>query len=180
MSFRNFNFAARGFVGYAGFTGIQSNTFSTIGLGISACLGKIIGGIFSDRFGRERTTVLMLFLASIGIPFVQNHIGISFISMLLFQTTMPITLIATFSAFPGKPAFAFGLTCLALAIGILPSFFLPHYFLQKQVTLTIVCSSGIFILIALRMIRNADYSKQLKPIPNSNQKTSVSFFKLKF
>lgn len=35
---------------------------------------------------------------------------------------MPITLVAISNILPGRPGFAFGLTCLALILGALPAF----------------------------------------------------------
>jgi FSR family fosmidomycin resistance protein-like MFS transporter len=140
----------RGFIGRIGFSGLPTDAVAIIGLGTAACIGKMAGGVFADRLGWSRTTIAGLVLASVGIVFVHNHIWIAFATMLFFQTTMPITLIAASVALPGKPAFAFGLTCLALVSGTLPAFYTPQFFSQLLFTLTMIGVSGICILVALR------------------------------
>jgi FSR family fosmidomycin resistance protein-like MFS transporter len=139
----------RGFVGRTGFAGLPSEAFVIIGLGAAACIGKMAGGGLADRFGWKRTTIIGLVLASIGIVHVPNHIGFAFAAMLFFQMTMPITLMATSVAIPGKPAFAFGLTCLALIIGIFPTFYTPPGLIQLPFNLVMIVVSGGCIIVAL-------------------------------
>jgi hypothetical protein len=42
--------------------------------------------------------------------------------MFLLNLTMPVTLAAVADTLPGRPAFAFGLTCLALILGAFAAF----------------------------------------------------------
>jgi FSR family fosmidomycin resistance protein-like MFS transporter len=147
--------AVRGFVGRTGFAGFQSNAFFIIGLGAAACIGKIVGGIIADRFGWVQTTTTALLLAGIGIIFVRNHISLALITMTLFQMTMPITLVATSAALPGKPAFAFGLTCFALLIGTLPAFYIPQGMIHLPLTLAMVVISGSCIIVALYKMKTS-------------------------
>jgi MFS transporter, FSR family, fosmidomycin resistance protein len=136
----------RGFVGRTGFAGLQSEAFVTIGLGAAACIGKMAGGVIADRFGWGCTVTTALVVAGIGLIFLHNHVGIAFATMLLFQMTMPVTLAATSAALPGKPAFAFGLACLALVSGTLPAFYLPQGLVQLPVTLAMIVLSGACII----------------------------------
>jgi FSR family fosmidomycin resistance protein-like MFS transporter len=139
----------RGFVGRTGFSGLPSDALVIIGLGAAACIGKMAGGGLADRFGWGRFAIAALFLASIGIAFVHNHVGVTFAAMMLFQMTMPITLAATSAALPGRPAFAFGLTCLALISGTLPAFYAPQGLIQFPITLAMIGVSGVCIILAL-------------------------------
>lgn len=139
----------RGFVGRTGFSGLPSEALITIGLGVSACVGKMAGGAIADRFGWGRTAIVALLFASIGLIFVHDNICLAFATMMLFQMTMPITLAATSAALPGKPAFAFGLASLALVTGTLPAFFAPREFIQTPSNLAMICISGACIIVAL-------------------------------
>jgi len=86
-------------------------------------LGKGLGGILADKFGWIRVAVGALVLS---IPFLVFGVNIPYlaiIGMFLFNITMPITLVAISNILPGRPGFAFGLTCLALIFGMIPAFF---------------------------------------------------------
>jgi len=86
-------------------------------------LGKGLGGFLADKFGWIRVAVGALVLS---IPFLVFGASIPYlaiIGMFLFNITMPITLVAISNILPGRPGFAFGLTCLALILGALPAFF---------------------------------------------------------
>jgi FSR family fosmidomycin resistance protein-like MFS transporter len=144
--------AIRGFVGRTGFAGIQADAFVIIGLGAAACIGKMVGGAVADRFGWGRTAIVALLLAGIGLVFVPKYIGVAFAVMILFQMTMPITLAATSAALPGKPAFAFGLTCLALLCGTLPAYYLPLVHTQLLFSLAMIGISSVCIIAALRQM----------------------------
>ncbi|MBN1760340.1 MAG: hypothetical protein JW863_18575 [Chitinispirillaceae bacterium] len=156
----------RGFVGRTGFAGLPTDGFVIIGLGAAACIGKMVGGIVADRAGWGRTTIIGLVVTSIGIVFVRSHIGIAFTTMILFQMTMPITLVATAAGLPGKPAFAFGLTCLALVSGTLPAYYIPKVFTQLPVTLVLIGFSMFCILAALKQLRDV---REFSCIHNSQE-----------
>lgn len=141
----------RGFVGYSGFTGLQKNAFTVIGLGVAACTGKITGGIISDIFGWKITTLTALLLSGICIIFTHYSIFFAFLAMLLFQMPMAVTLIATARTLPGKPAIAFGLTCLVLFCGTFTSYHAPHGFYTLPVTLLLITVAGGFIICSLHM-----------------------------
>jgi hypothetical protein len=78
------------------------------------------------------------------------------IGMWLFQMTMPVTLVALYALMPGRPAFAFGLTCLALILGGLPTFFRAikaHY--DSWAFLVLILISAAALYEALRRLRGA-------------------------
>ena len=84
--------------------------------------GKIFGGIIGDRYGWKNTAALALILAIPLLGFGAYNPALAIIGMMLVNITMPLTLTAMSNILPNHPAFAFGLTCLALTFGYLPSF----------------------------------------------------------
>jgi FSR family fosmidomycin resistance protein-like MFS transporter len=95
------------------------------GLAIAGCLGKAAGGFVSDRLGWIKTSLVALLLSAPLLSFLVDS-GASVVGgMLLFQMTMPVTLMAVYRALPREPGLAFGLTTLALLIGGTVVFVLP-------------------------------------------------------
>ena len=86
-------------------------------------LCKGLGGILADKFCWIRVAVGALILSIPFLVFGTNIPYLAIIGMFLFNITMPITLVAISNILPGRPGFAFGLTCLALIFGMLPAFF---------------------------------------------------------
>jgi FSR family fosmidomycin resistance protein-like MFS transporter len=86
-------------------------------------LGKGLGGILADKFGWIKIAVGSLILSIPFLVFGANIPILAIVGMFLFNITMPITLVAISNIFPGRPGFAFGITCLALIIGAFPAFF---------------------------------------------------------
>lgn len=91
-------------------------------LSICIMFGKALGGIFSDRFGLLRVPMAGLILS---VPCL--ILGLSYplagcIGMLLFNLTMPVTLLLTANLFPKHEGLGFGMTVLALSIGTIPVF----------------------------------------------------------
>ena len=100
----------------------KTNIDLLIILTAAVVLGKGLGGILADKFGWIRVAVGALVVS---IPFLIFGASIPYlaiIGMFLFNITMPITLVAISNILPGRPGFAFGLTCLALILGALPAF----------------------------------------------------------
>jgi len=97
---------------------IHTNLLITLTLAIVA--GKALGGILADKFGWIKIAVGALIVSIPFLAFGANYPALAIPGMLLFNMTMPITLVAISNVLPGRPAFAFGLTCLALIIGVLP------------------------------------------------------------
>jgi len=110
----------RAFAGGAiGFTWKSAPTLG-IALVAAVVLGKALGGAVADRFGLRAAAIgaflvcLPLLLAGYAAP-VAGVAGI-----LVFNMTMPVTLVAIARSLPGHEGFAFGLTCLALFVGAMP------------------------------------------------------------
>lgn len=82
--------------------------------------GKALGGVLADRFGWTRVAVGALLTSA---PLMALGAGLPWLALpgvILFQMTMPVTLVAVAAMYPGRSAFAFGLTCLALFAGAYP------------------------------------------------------------
>jgi FSR family fosmidomycin resistance protein-like MFS transporter len=89
---------------------------------LAGALGKGWGGVLADRFGWMRTAVCTL---TMSIPLLMfgtaSHVE-KIVAMFLAATTMPVALAAVSESLPREPAFAFGLTGMALLVGVLPGF----------------------------------------------------------
>ncbi|MCX6761400.1 MAG: hypothetical protein NTY33_00930 [Candidatus Moranbacteria bacterium] len=114
-------------------------------------LGKGLGGILADKFGWIRVAVGALVLSIPFLVFGANIPYLAIIGMFLFNITMPITLVAISNILPGRPGFAFGLTCLALIIGALPAFSGLKQFLCGQLfVFAIILVSSLALYYGLR------------------------------
>ena len=84
--------------------------------------GKLAGGIGADLTGMKKTIVLSLGLG--GILLLQpSSMWSGTAGTLLFNMTMPVTLVLLYRTFPKWPGISFGLLTFALFIGFLPSYF---------------------------------------------------------
>ncbi len=91
-----------------------------MGLTTALVLGKAAGGVLADRYGRIFVGVGAL-VASLPLLFFATRSPAAGVAgMLLFNMTMPVTLVAVADTLDERPGFAFGLTCLALMTGALP------------------------------------------------------------
>ena len=129
----------------------------------AAFSGKALGGMISDRFGwlATATTVSLVSAPLLAFGFVNPVASIA--GMLLFQMTMPVTLTAVHRLLPKRPAFSFGLTCLALIIGAAPVFSpWKHAFVSWQVVFLCVILSAGFLFIALHLLPDDGFYSRLR------------------
>jgi len=124
-------------------------------LTLAVVLGKAFGGIMADKFGWIKISVGALILS---IPFLIFGASIpllGIVGMFLFNITMPVTLVAISNILPGRPGFAFGLTCLALILGALPAFsFLKQTLNNKWFILSIIAISVAALFFGLKLYFN--------------------------
>lgn len=119
---------------------------------IAIMLGKALGGVLADRYGWMRVGITTLIISAPLLAFGYQIPVIAIIGAFLFQMTMPITLVAVATMFPGRPAFAFGLPCLALLLGALPSFSsIKSYYEINWVILLTITGAIITLFIALHL-----------------------------
>lgn len=115
--------AIRSLVGASAARGYDAGAWLLAGIPVAACAGKALGGVVADRVGWLPATVGAL-LASLPLLAVQHaRPPVLLAGLLVFQTTMPVTLVAVGRALPGRPGTAFGLPCAALLVGSLPASF---------------------------------------------------------
>lgn len=115
--------AIRALVGSGATRGYEAGAWLTLGVPLVAFAGKALGGVVADRVGWLVATVGALALSAPVLAVKQGVPALLLAGLLVFQMTMPVTLVAVARLLPGRPATAFGLPCLALAVGGLPAMF---------------------------------------------------------
>jgi FSR family fosmidomycin resistance protein-like MFS transporter len=118
-------------------------------------MGKALGGWLSDKYGWERIALGALLLSSPLLVFGVNFPVLAILGIFLFNFTMPVTLVALSNLFPGRPGFAFGITCFALLMGALPIFFnlFPDLTLPYGI-LSLIFLAVFSLHIALPLLKN--------------------------
>ena len=140
--------AIRAYVAYAIPTAWKKETIHAIFLFCSMGIGKYLGGVLCDRIGYQKTATLSLLFSLPFLLFGNHLMGISLIGVGLFSMTMPVTVAILASAFPRNPAFAFGITTVALFVGTAPAFFIrPEGLLINQLIVLIL---GLLAAISLK------------------------------
>jgi len=133
-------------------------------LTLAVALGKGLGGIIADKFGWIKIAVGTLILSMPLLAFGTGNFYLGIIGMFLFNVTMPVTLVAISNILPGQPAFAFGLTCLALILGAVPAFIgLNWIFNQYYIILAIIYVSAAALFSGLKLLLNINifsYNKE--------------------
>lgn len=134
----------------------DTTLISVISISIGVALGKILGGILSDKFGIKYVTIVTLLLSLIGYFFFRNNVVIYIISTILFNTTMPITLYLSNKCLKNRFGLSFGL----LAFTLFPGYLLGSLYLMLELSLypliaISIVSSILIILYVNRGIKNA-------------------------
>ena len=123
---------------------------------LGVVFGKILGGIIGDKIGFEKISISLLISAICFIfSFTSPIIGI--IAILLFNMTMPITLICLSNIFNNNKGLAFGLLTLALFVGAVPTFVGDNQLFTKIGLFIVTLISSIILYVALRY-----YNKSVK------------------
>lgn len=89
----------------------------------AAFFGKAAGGYLADRFGARSTGCAALVAAAVLLCTCSGSMALCTLGIFLFNIPMPITLCACCDLLPEHPGLSFGLTTLALLLGVLPTFF---------------------------------------------------------
>lgn len=170
--------AIRAFVGIGGSHACPKTVLIQLGLPLAAFLGKALGGSIADRLGWLETSVGVLLLSMPLIVLGGTSPLMLLTGMTLFQMTMPVTLVAMSLALPHRPATAFGLTCLALIGGALPTFFPvgqtvfgPIPFALCIVVSAVAVGTGLF---ALNVPRPRDQAASCQMIGRAGRSASVN------
>ena len=154
---------SRSIIGFAIVFPWKTNLLLLLALTIGVVLGKAFGGILGDKFGWTKIGVGGL-IVSIPLIFLgPQYFVLGIIGMFLFNFTMPITLTALSNLFPGKPGFAFGLTCMALLIGALPFFSeIKGIFSDKILIASMIAISAIILCIGLKLSKPNEKNNFIK------------------
>ncbi len=143
--------AIRSLVGVAIIFPWKTNIDLLIALTLAVVLGKGLGGLLADKFGWLQVAVGALVLSIPFLVFGANSPFIAIVGMFLFNITMPVTLVVISNILPGRPGFAFGLTCLALMLGVLPVYFGLGQFLSRELSIfIIILISSVALFYGLR------------------------------
>ena len=128
----------------------KSDIFLLATLTSGIVLGKACGGTIGDKYGWQKVGVISLLVSAPLLSFGAAIPDAAILGMFLFNFTMPITLVAISNTLPGRPGFSFGLTTLALIIGVLPTFAGTSSFLsQSPSVFAVIISSSIVLYCAL-------------------------------
>lgn len=123
----------------------QSNLYFIIFMGISAAIGKIIGGIIAEKWNSRSWLIMALILTILLLKLSSENTWFLFPAVALLQSTVPLTLIATAKLMPRQPAtasgFALGLGILLAGIPILAGF-----------TVWILQYSAILLIFSLLLV----------------------------
>lgn len=114
--------AVRSYVGFAAPHAAPKGFLLLVGLPLAGFAGKLLGGLVADRLGRIPVAVGALVASAPLLGLGGREPVVLLAGLLVFQMTMPVTLLAVAEALPGRAAFAFGLPPLALIAGALPVF----------------------------------------------------------
>jgi MFS transporter, FSR family, fosmidomycin resistance protein len=158
--------AVRSLVGFVTVFPWKSDISLLITLTTAIVLGKGLGGIVADKFGWLKVAIAALILSMplLGLGSDMPFLGI--MGMLLFNIPMSVTLTAISNTLPGRPAFTFGLTCLALFIGALPVFTgTKALFTQFPMIPLIIFISVEALFVGLMLLHNNgvfDYDRSTK------------------
>ncbi len=128
----------------------QGSLYILLGLALAGFLGKGIGGLISDRIGWIKTSVGALLLSAPLLAILVGNVPMAVVGVVLFQMTMPVTLLAIYHVFPEEPGLAFGLPTLALLLGAVPIFVCPlAWFSGSAPLLAMIGMSAATLLFGL-------------------------------
>jgi hypothetical protein len=149
--------AVRSFVGFGACFQCLGGLAVVIGLPAAGFLGKLVGGFVADRLGWLRVSTGALLLSLPLIAFSGGSLLLVLPGVLLFQSTMAVTLVAVYALMPRWPATAFGLPCLALVAGSFPTFFPggKQLFGRWTFVLLIAFSAAVLALALHRLARRS-------------------------
>jgi FSR family fosmidomycin resistance protein-like MFS transporter len=146
--------AVRSFVGFGACFQCPAGLAVAIGLPAAGFLGKLVGGMVADRLGWLRTSIGALLLSLPLIAFSGGSLVLALPGVLLFQSTMAVTLVAVYALMPRWPATAFGLPSLTLIAGAFPTFFpAGKQFFGRWTFVLLIALSAAVLALALRGLR---------------------------
>jgi MFS transporter, FSR family, fosmidomycin resistance protein len=132
----------------------KSNQHLYVTLVAALALGKVLGGILADKYGLMIVGVGGLLLSTPLLAFYPTVPLLGIIGGVVFNFTMPVTLIALLNVMPDKKGLSFGLSTVALFIGSLPSLLGSDTWLRNEyVVLASIILAALFLFVALRLFK---------------------------
>ena len=125
---------------------------------LGVVLGKMLGGVIGDKFGFEKITFTLL-ISAVCFVFSFNNPAIGIFAVLLFNMTMPITLICLSNIFSNNKGMAFGMLTLALFVGVTPTFIGDTHLFTKVGLLSLTMLSVIVLYIGLKFYSKSSNEK---------------------
>jgi FSR family fosmidomycin resistance protein-like MFS transporter len=107
----------RGFAGMAAVPSYKTTEFLIITAAICTALGKAAGGIISDKIGIFKTVLICLPLSAFFLIFCPQIPFLYLLGLVLFNTSMPLTLFLSIKAASNFKGAAFGMCSAALMCG---------------------------------------------------------------
>ena len=142
--------AMRGFVGAATPSPWKVDSLDLLLAAVAAFVGKAVGGMLADLFGARRIGVGALLLSLPLLCFGQQSAVLSLIGIALFNIPMSIALCALADLLPLNTGLAFGLSTLALLVGMLPVLLLPLGEISAALLFSAVLIAALLLAIAVR------------------------------
>ena len=125
----------------------------------SVALGNILGGVIGDKIGFEKIPLFLL-ISAVCFIFSFNNPIIGIIAILLFNLTMPITLICSSNIFNSNKGLAFGLLTVALFVGTVLSVVNYDKLFNQAGLFVITLISAIVLYIALIYYKKSENLKE--------------------
>jgi MFS transporter, FSR family, fosmidomycin resistance protein len=163
--------AVRSLVGTVGCDGCPRGLLLMAAIPLAGFAGKLAGGFLADRFGWIDMSMVALLAAAPLLALSGGDLWLALPGLFIFQMTMPVTLAATLRALPSRPAFGFGILCLALVAGTLPAYLPGGWRPQGLPLLLLVLGSAAALYLALRMLRIRPLPRTLPSVVSTPQTT---------
>lgn len=136
----------RSMIGLVSIPLFTTTLISVIGIGIATSFGKILGGILADTIGIKWTVLITLPLSLIGFSLFRDNLIIYIISIILFNTTMPITLFLSNKMLPNKEGLSFGI----LAASLFPGYLFGNLYTYLDLSyIPLLCASILLSIIII-------------------------------
>ncbi len=138
----------RAFVGKIQLFNFEKPLWVLLSFGAFAMMGKALGGLLAKFLGINLTIIITMSLAMILLLFFNDNIYLSLIGIMLFNSSMPLTLYLMNELFPHHEGFAFGILAAVLAPGVFLGY-LDLGVVAVKVIVTLGCLlSAILIILA--------------------------------
>jgi FSR family fosmidomycin resistance protein-like MFS transporter len=166
-----FSVTVRSLVGTVGCDGCPPGMFLLVAVPVVAFSGKLTGGFLSDRFGWTEVSVAALLTSAPLLAFSGGDPWLALPGLVIFQMTMPVTLMAAYRALPANPGLSFGVLSTALVGGTLPAYLPGGWRPHGTALLALVLASAAALYVALRLLLTPASASSTAAPPESTPST---------